>query len=155
MAGARRTADSARAEVNDALAEGKRRAGGDRGGAAAGPRAILALQRRAGNAAVSALMAANLRSPGEQAVSEIDAGLREIRRDEPAIETVEKGLKAAKAAGVAVDLEGPKPPPSALAVTTTVYRARTRYGPVTCGFAGSRTVRQDRRSWSFDCCIWP
>ena len=64
---------------------------------------------------------ARMRSPGEQAVSDIDAALRELRRDEPAIDTVEKGLKAAKAAGVPVDLEGPKPPASALAVTTTGF----------------------------------
>ena len=62
-----------------------------------------------------------MRSPGEQAVTDIDAALRELRRDEPAIDTVEKGLKAAKAVGVPVDLEGTKPPPSALAVTTTGF----------------------------------
>jgi len=114
-------ADSAKDEVSDALAGGRRRAGGDRGRAAAGLHAILALQRNAGNAAVSALMAAKLKSPGEQAVTELDAALKEIRRDEPEIDTVEKGLKAAKAAGVPVDLEGPKPPASALAVTTTGF----------------------------------
>ena len=32
-------------------------------------------------------------------------GAAELRRDEPAVDTVEKGLKAAKAAGVPVDLE--------------------------------------------------
>jgi hypothetical protein len=82
---------------------------------------VARLQATAGNAAVSALMAAKLKSPGEQAVTEIDAALKEIRRDEPAIDTVEKGLKGAKAAGVPVDLEGPKPPASALAVTTTGF----------------------------------
>ena len=86
-----------------------------------GRTAVLALQRDAGNAAVSALMAARLKSPGEQAVADIDAALTEVRRDEPVIDTVEKGLKAAQAAGVPVDLEGPKPPPSALAVTTTGF----------------------------------
>jgi len=120
MAGARHTEDSARAEVSDALAGGRRKTGGERA-RAVGPHAVLALQRYAGNAAVSALVAAKLKSPGEQAVTEIDAALKEIRRDEPAIDTVEKGLKAAKAAGVPVDLEGPKPPPSALAVTTTGF----------------------------------
>jgi hypothetical protein len=118
---ARQPADAARAEVSDALAHGRRRAGGDHARAVVGPPAVLALQRSAGNAAVSALLAAKLKSPGEQAVSEIDAALKEIRRDEPAIETVEQGLKAAKAAGVPVDLEGPRPPPSALAVTTTGF----------------------------------
>ena len=34
---------------------------------------------------------------------------------------VEKGLKAAKAAGVPVDLEGMRPPASALAVTSTGF----------------------------------
>jgi hypothetical protein len=120
MAAARETADSARAEVSDALADGRRRT--RRAPArAAGPDAVLALQRNAGNAAVSALMAAKLRSPGEPAVADINAALKEVRRDEPAIETVEKGLKAAKATGVPVELEGPKPPPSALAVTTTGF----------------------------------
>ena len=33
-------------------------------------------------------------------------GAAELRHDEPAVETVEKGLKAAKAAGVPVDLDG-------------------------------------------------
>jgi hypothetical protein len=79
------------------------------------------LQRNAGNSAVNALLAAKLNSPGGEAVGEIDAALKEIRHDEPAIDTVEKGLKAAKAAGVPVDLEGPKPPASALAVTTTGF----------------------------------
>jgi APOBEC-like N-terminal domain len=121
MADARRTTDPARAEAGRALTEGKRRAGGDRTPAAARSHALLALQRRAGNAAVSALMAARLRSPGEAAVTDIDAALTELRRDEPAIDTVETGLKAAKAAGVPVELEGPKPPASALAVTKTGF----------------------------------
>src|SRR5262249_40792054 len=120
MTGVRQPADSAKAEVSDALAGGRRKAGGERQ-RPMGPHAVLALQRYAGNAAVSALMAAKLKSPGEQAVTEVDAALKEIRRDEPAIDTVEKGLKAAQAAGVPVNLEGPKPPPSALAVTTTGF----------------------------------
>jgi hypothetical protein len=111
---------ASRAGVSDALADGRRRSGVSlRSGA--DPRAVLALQRQAGNAAVGALMAAKLKSPGEQAVTEIDAALREVRRDEPAIATVEKGLKAAETAGVPVDLEGPKPPASALAVTKTGF----------------------------------
>ncbi len=121
MTGARQSADAARAAVSDALTTGRRRAGGERPHATVGVRAFLAMQRSAGNAAVSALMAAKLRSPGEQAVSEIEGALKEIRKDEPAIDTVEKGLEAAKAAGVPVDLEGPKPPPSALAVTMTGF----------------------------------
>ena len=111
---ARQATGTARNDVTDVLAAGKRRAGVD-------PRAVLALQRQAGNAAVGALMAAKLKSPGEQAATEIDAALKEIRRDEPAIATVEKGLKAAKAAGVPVELEGPKPSASALAVTKTGF----------------------------------
>ncbi|HEY9339903.1 MAG TPA: hypothetical protein VIQ79_36010, partial [Kribbella sp.] len=118
MVGARQTAASVRAEASDALTDAKRKA-------ASGPRGrlqgLLALQRSAGNAAVNALLAAKLRSPGGDAVGDIDAALREVRRDEPAVDTVEKGLKAAKAAGVPVDLEGPKPPASALAVTTTGF----------------------------------
>src|SRR5947209_9958022 len=119
MTGARRTAETSRAAVSEALTGGKRRVGGR--APIVGRGALLALQRNAGNAAVSALMAARMRFPGEQAVAEIDAALKEIRRDEPAIETVEKGLKAAKAAGVPVELEGPKPPAAALAVTMTGF----------------------------------
>jgi hypothetical protein len=119
---AREPADTARARASRALADGGQRAGGKHA-RAVGPHALLALQRSAGNAAVSALMAAKGRSPGEQAVAEIDAALREIRRDEPEIDTVEQGLKAARSTGVPVELEGPKPPPSALAVT------RTGFGP--------------------------
>ncbi|WP_110883712.1 hypothetical protein [Mycolicibacterium wolinskyi] len=102
--------------VNDALTEGRRRAGPARPNG--GPAGLAALQRAAGNAAVNALLMGKLRAPGKD---EIDAALKEMRRDEPAIDTVEKGLKAAKAVGVPVELEGPKPPPSALAVTTTGF----------------------------------
>ncbi|MGH3461477.1 MAG: hypothetical protein ACRDP9_08385 [Kribbellaceae bacterium] len=121
MVGVRRAADAARAEVSDALADGRRRAGGVRARTAAGSTAMLGLQRAAGNAAVNALMAARLRFPGGQAVSQIDSALREIKRDEPAVDVLETGLKAAKATGVPVDLEGLRPPPSALAVTTTGF----------------------------------
>lgn len=116
MAGARQ-----RADATDALAEGKRRAGGARARPVAGRHALLALQRSAGNAAVNALMAARMRLPGGDAVTAIDGALRELRKDEPAIDSVEQGVKAAKAAGVPVELEGPKPPPAALAVTTTGF----------------------------------
>ncbi len=121
MIGASRTPDGARASVGGALAAGRRKAATPTGRAVAGGRALLALQRDVGNAAVSALMAARFRSPGGQAVLDIDAALREMRHDEPAIDTVETGLKAAKAAGVPVELEGPKPPAAALAVTTTGF----------------------------------
>ena len=111
---ARQATDTARSDVTDVLTAGKRRAGVD-------PRALLALQRQAGNAAVGALMAAKLKTPGDQAATEIDAALKEIRKDAPAIGTVEKGLQAAKTVGVPVELEGPKPPASALAVTKTGF----------------------------------
>ena len=107
--------------VNDALADGKRKAAAGRARPPVGSAALFALQRSAGNAAVNALLAARWRSPGAEARTDIDAALREMRRDEPAIDTVEKGLKRAKAAGVPVELEGPKPPASALAVTKTGF----------------------------------
>lgn len=121
MAAARQTGPSVKTEVSDALADGKRRAAAVPARSDDRPRGLIALQRSAGNAAVNALLAAKLRSPGGDAVGDIDAALREVRRDEPAVDTVEKGLKAAKAAGVPVELEGPKPPASALAVTTTGF----------------------------------
>ena len=105
--------------VSDALADGKRKA--SRGPAGVGPGGLAALQRAAGNSAVNALLAARMRWPSKQAVKDINGALKELRRDEPAIDTVEKGLKAAKGVGIPVDLEGIKPPPSALAVTTTGF----------------------------------
>lgn len=86
-----------------------------------GAESILALQRAAGNAAVSALVAAKWRRPGGDAIVEIDGALVELRRDEPDIERVERGLKQAKAVGIPVDLEGLKPPASALAVRITGF----------------------------------
>jgi hypothetical protein len=121
MGGARKTPDSAAAQHDTASAEAARKAGNARGSHV--PRNVLALQRSAGNAAVNALLAARMRSPGDPAVADIDAALREVRQGDPVVDTVEKGLKAAKAAGVPVDLEGTKPPASALAVT------RTGFGP--------------------------
>jgi hypothetical protein len=118
---ARQLADASRAGITQALTNGRRRPGGNEARALVGPHAVLALQRSAGNAAVSALLAAKLKAPGQPAVADIDAALREIRRDEPVIDTVEQGLRAARAAGVPVELEGPKPPASALAVTTTGF----------------------------------
>ena len=100
--------------VTGALAEGQQRA------ATEGP-AILALQRQAGNTAVGALLAARMRQPPERARGEIDAALAEMRGGEPDLDTVETGLIAAKGLGVPVDLEGPKPPSEALAVTTTGF----------------------------------
>ncbi|MDX8037155.1 hypothetical protein SK803_43775 [Lentzea sp. BCCO 10_0856] len=113
MVAARRSA-----EVTGALADGKRKAGPAVSGS---PHALLALQRDAGNAAVGALMAAKQKQPDQAALGHIDAALKEVRGSEPEIDTVEKGLKAAQSAGVPVTLEGPKPPASALAVTTTGF----------------------------------
>jgi hypothetical protein len=103
-------------EVNDALAAG--RAQTRRPRPQAGVTGLAALQRAAGNAAVNALLLGKLKAPGKE---EIDAALGEMRRDEPVVDTVEKGLKAAQAVGVPVELEGPKPPAAALAVTTTGF----------------------------------
>ena len=118
----RATPDTAKAEAGDALT-GARQKARPAPGLPMGVSGALAMQRSAGNSAVSALMAARLRQPGEQAVTAIDAALVEVRGDNPSIETVEKGLRAAKDAGVPVELEGPKPPASALAVV------RTGFGP--------------------------
>jgi hypothetical protein len=115
MVAARREADE-KAEVAGALADGKRKVS-----PAVGPHALLALQRDAGNAAVGALMAAKQKQPDATALGHIDAALKEVRGSDPEIDTVEKGLKAAQSAGVPVTLEGPKPPASALAVTTTGF----------------------------------
>ena len=109
-----RSDDGARAAVTGALSSARSRM-------EATPGAVLALQRQAGNAAVGALLAAKAKLPGGQAATDLDGALREMKRDEPAVEPVEKGLKAAKDVGVPVDLEGPKPPPSALAVTKTGF----------------------------------
>jgi hypothetical protein len=71
---------------------------------------------------VKALLAGRFRSSGDS-VRDIDRALREVRGDEPDVAIVEKGLRATKAAGVPVDLEGEanKPPASALAVVTTGF----------------------------------
>lgn len=110
-----------KADLTGFLAEARRRVGGRGDRSAGGSHAVLALQRSAGNAAVGALMAAKLKSPGDQASTDIDAAIKEMRKNEPAADTVEKGLKAAKAVGIPVDLEGVKPPASALAVTITGF----------------------------------
>jgi Bacterial toxin 4 len=109
----------ATAPLSEALSEGRRKSAptSPLGNAAR----VLALQRAGGNAAVTALLEGKAKAPGDEAVGHIDAALQELRGDDPVIETVEKGLKAAEAAGVPVQLEGPKPPPSALAVTMTGF----------------------------------
>jgi hypothetical protein len=83
---------------------------------------VLALQRLAGNSAVSALLAAKMKG-GADGVVDIDAALPEARKNEPDLSVLEKGLKAAKTAGVPVDIDGEqqKPPASALAVTKTGF----------------------------------
>lgn len=103
--------------VGERLEQGRRRARGP-----GGPTAFAALQRAAGNSAVSALMAGKLRSSGDS-VADIDKALVEVRGSDPDIALVEKGLRATKAAGVAVDIDGEaqKPPASALAVTKTGF----------------------------------
>ncbi|WP_245233996.1 hypothetical protein [Mycobacterium sp. PS03-16] len=82
---------------------------------------MVQLQRSAGNAAVNALLAAKFRGPDSDARAALDAALVETRRDEPTLNVVEKGLKAAKGLGIPVELEGPKPPASALAATVTGF----------------------------------
>jgi hypothetical protein len=103
-------------EVNDALVAGRVQTHRPR--PQPGVTGLAALQRAAGNAAVNALLLGKLRAPGKE---EIETALGEMRRDEPAVDMVEKGLKAAQSVGVPVELEGPKPPASALAVTTTGF----------------------------------
>jgi hypothetical protein len=102
--------------VNDALVETRHRT--ERPQQAGTPAALIGLQRAAGNAAVNALLTGKVKTPG---ASEIDAALQEMRHDEPAVDIVEKGLKTAKSVGVPVELEGPKPPASALAVNITGF----------------------------------
>jgi hypothetical protein len=113
--------ESARAarEIGSALSDGRRKTAHSqpRGGLTG----VLGLQRLAGNAAVNALLAAKGKSKGEDATGKIDGALHELRGSDPALHTVEAGLKAAEAAGVPVQMEGPKPPASALAVTMTGF----------------------------------
>src|SRR4051794_10303068 len=71
-----------------------------------GPVPLLALQRSAGNAAVSALLAARTRPDGGARAGDIDAALTEARKDTPDLPLLEKGLEAAKAVGVPVDIDG-------------------------------------------------
>ncbi|MEO7000000.1 MAG: hypothetical protein ABI112_18135 [Terracoccus sp.] len=124
------------AAVTSALKEGHRRAqaaerplASRRASSGAGslPLSLIALQRSAGNAAVTALLAAKGRPGGGDRVSEIDAALVQAHRGEPDLDTLERGLMVAKAVGVAVDIDGAdkKPPASALAVT------KTGFGPST------------------------
>jgi hypothetical protein len=106
-------------EIGSALSEGRRKT--ERSQPHGGLNGVLGLQRLAGNAAVSALLAAKGKSPAGDAAGHIDGALNELRGSDPAISTVEAGLKAAETAGVPVQLEGPKPPASALAVTMTGF----------------------------------
>ncbi|GAA3803297.1 hypothetical protein [Nocardioides panacisoli] len=106
--------------IGERLTEGRERARSS--GRPAGPARLFALQRAAGNSAVTALLSGRLKSSGD-AVADIDKALTEVRGNDPDVSIVEKGLKATKAAGVPVDLEGEanKPPASALAVVTTGF----------------------------------
>ena len=103
-------------QLSTALNDGRRRAGSP---GSTDPDPTLEVQRD--NPAAGALLMAKLRSPGREAAADIDSALAEVRRDEPAIDKVEKGLKAAKALGVPVDLERTRPPASALSVTKTGF----------------------------------
>ena len=107
--------------VTDALADGRRKAAAVRTSPGGLRRALSRCSAAPAMPRSTHCSPARWRSPGAEARTDIDAALREMRRDEPAIDTVEKGLKRAKAAGVPVELEGPKPPPSALAVTKTGF----------------------------------
>ena len=111
--------ERARAPADQALRRG--RAPARSGAAPLGAAAILALQRAAGNEAINALMLGQLRMPGPQAAREMAEARTELHRDEPVVDKVEKGLKAARALGIPVDLEGIKPPASALAVTSSGF----------------------------------
>ncbi len=84
---------------------------------------MLALQRRAGNAAVSALLAGKAKTTDDTKLDHIEAAIKEVKKNDPDIDKVEKGLKDTKAAGVPVDLEGEaqKPPPSLLEVVKTGF----------------------------------
>src|SRR5918994_1026009 len=106
--------------IGERLAEGRERV--RKQARPGGARGLFALQRAAGNSAVSALLAGKLKSSGDS-VADIDKALGEVRGSEPDVGIVEKGLKATKAAGIQVDLEGEanKPPASALAVFTTGF----------------------------------
>ena len=115
--------ESARATkpVTDALAGGRRSTAGARGHVA--PAGLVGLQRAAGNAAVSALIAGRLKLPSVEAAKNIDAGLRKSGHDETMIDTVEKAIKPAKAAGASVEIEARRPP------STTLPLSRTGFGP--------------------------
>lgn len=86
-----------------------------------GPAAVLTLQRQAGNAAVSALLAARAKATEGPATDTLDAALREVRGTDPAIDVVQAGFRTASGLGVPVHAEGPKPPAGALAVTLTGF----------------------------------
>lgn len=121
MTGPRRTSDAGKAKIADALTRGRPASQRSNPATRVGVRALLALQRDVGNDAVRALLAGKLRFPEERARGDMDAALVELRKDEPAVDTVETGLKAAQSVGIPVELEGPKPPPSALSVTKSGF----------------------------------
>ena len=75
----RRSLGVTRAAMTDALAAGRQRTTGSPAGSPGRGGALLALQREAGNAAVSALLAARMRGPGDAAIVEIDGALVELR----------------------------------------------------------------------------
>lgn len=86
-----------------------------------GVAAVLALQRKAGNEAINALLLGQLRRPSSQAARQMAEARAELGQDEPKVDKVETGLKTARSLGIPVDLEGIRPPASALAVTSTGF----------------------------------
>ena len=108
--------------VNDALADGKRKAAAGRARPPVGSAGLFALQRSAGNAAVSALMAGKVRSPGEQAVTDIDAraeGDAPRRAGDRHGREGAQGGQGGRRAGRPRRVRSRRP--SALAVTTTGF----------------------------------
>src|SRR5699024_7827677 len=90
MGAAPERTDLARQRADRALQGGSRRVdpSRSRGVERPGGMALLALQRRAGNAAVSALLAGKDKVQGP-AAERIAAGLAQLRSDEPALDVVE------------------------------------------------------------------
>ena len=118
MVAVREQVSPTRSEASDALVRARMRA------AVPQPKdSVIALQRAAGNAAVSALMAARFRAGGGEARERIDRALGHVSGSDPDVGVVEKGLSEATALGIPVDLDGlaQKPPASALAVVTTGF----------------------------------
>ena len=63
---------------------------------------MLALQCKAGNAAVGALIAAKMKAPGGQTISDIDGAPREFHTGDPSVDRVETGIWGSTIDGVSV-----------------------------------------------------